>query len=669
MSSTNRDQPPASPAPGSEAEAPSEAPVAVGPLLAQVQGPGDLDELSFDELAQLSEEIRAFLLESVQRTGGHLGSNLGIAELTVALHRVFDMRRDKLIFDVSHQCYPHKLLTGRLAGFETLRKTGGLCGFTHPDESPYDLFHTGHAGTSIALGLGMATGTASESPRPHVISVIGDASLASGVAFEALSAAGASGERLIVILNDNEWSISRSVGALARYLSRIRSNRVLQRAQQEIHGLLQSIPVIGKKFDQLGEVLRHSLVRGHVFEELGVSYVGPLDGHDVEGLVETLERVSELDGVTLLHVLTEKGKGHPTADEHPERHHAAKPPATPYRIPSQGEAQRALSGPSYTQAFAGALTDLVQKDVRVHAVIAGMPSGTGLVEFAAQHPTRFHDVGICEQHGVGLAAGMAKAGLRPVVAVYSTFLQRAYDQVFQEVVLQGLPVLFCMDRAGLVGSDGPTHNGVFDLAYLRTMPGIVLASPRDATDMRRMMDLYLRLDGPMGIRYPRGNCPSEELITAGERAPMEPGRAELLSAEPAESGAEVAIWALGPMVHVARDAARELEARGIPVTLVDARFAKPLDTELLFAHTREHRLLLTLEEHQRAGGFGSAVLEALARDRSDKGRARVRVLGIGDRFMEHMSSRDEQLVAAGIGVEGVVRAVEQGLSSASAPAS
>ena len=635
--------------------------VSIGPLLAGLKDPMDLRDLSIEELNALSSEMRTFLLDSVQRTGGHLGSNLGVVELTVALHRVFDMRRDKLIFDVSHQCYPHKMLTWRLAGFEHLRQTGGLCGFTHPDESPYDLFHTGHAGTSIALGLGMAIGTAPESPRPHVISVIGDASLASGVAFEALSAAGASGERLIVILNDNEWSISRSVGALARYLSRIRSNRVLQRAQQEIHGLLQSIPVIGKKFDQLGEVLRHSLVRGHVFEELGVSYVGPLDGHDVEGLVESLERVSELDGVTLLHILTEKGRGHPTADSHPERHHAAKPP---YRVPSQGEAERALSGPSYTQAFSDALKLISKKDVRVHAVIAGMPSGTGLVEYAEQFPTRFHDVGICEQHGVAMAAGMAKAGLRPVVAIYSTFLQRAYDQVFQEVALQALPVLFCMDRAGLVGSDGPTHNGVFDLAYLRCLPGVVLASPRDATDMRRMMELYLRLDGPMGIRYPRGNCPSEEMIPAGERAAMEPGKAEMLTADARETGAEVAVWALGPMVHVAREAQQLLADKGVAVTLVDARFAKPLDQELLTEHAKTHRLIVTLEEHQRAGGFGSAVLESLARDRAEQGRARVRVLAVGDRFIDHMSSRDEQLVTAGISAMDVVRAVEQGLASA-----
>lgn len=634
-------------------------PIPVGALLDGIQSPRDIQEFSLEQLEQLSDEMRAFLLASVQRTGGHLGSNLGVVELTVALHRVFDMRRDKLIFDVSHQCYPHKLLTGRLAGFERLRQTDGLCGFTHPEESPYDLFHTGHAGTSIALGLGMAIGTSGSSPRPHVISMIGDASLASGVAFEALSAAGASGERLIVILNDNEWSISRSVGALARYLSRIRSNRVLQRAQQEIQGLMQSIPLIGKKMDQLGEVLRHSLIPGHVFEGLGVSYVGPLKGHDVGELMESLERVSELDGVTLLHILTEKGRGHPTAATHPERHHAAKP--APYRLPSEREAQVALSGPSYTKAFADSLNVVAERDLRVHAIIAGMPSGTGLVEFAESFPARFHDVGICEQHGVAMAAGMAKAGLRPVVAIYSTFLQRAYDQVFQEVALQGLPVLFCLDRSGLVGSDGPTHNGVFDLAYLRCLPGIVLASPRDATDMRRMMELALRLDGPMALRYPRGNCPLDELIPAKERRPMEPGKAELLSVSQAESGAEVVIWALGAMVSVAREASRTLAERGIPVTLVDARFAKPIDTELLLEHAKEHRLLLTLEEHQRAGGFGSAVLECLARERSEEVRARVRTLAVGDRYIDHMSSRDEQLAAAGIGADDVVRAVEQGL--------
>lgn len=624
----------------------------VGPILERVNAPEHMDGMTTEELTQLCSEMRDFLLDAVQLTGGHLGSNLGVIELTVALHKVFKLKRDRVIFDVSHQCYPHKILTGRRDQFESLRQTGGICGFTNPDESPYDLFHTGHAGTSIGSGLGVAIGTAGASPRPHVISVIGDASLASGVAFESLSAAGASGERMIVVLNDNEWSISRSVGALAKYLSRIRSNRVVQRAHQEIQGLLQSIPLVGKKMDQLGEVLRHSLVPGHVFEELGVSYVGPIDGHDVEGLIEAFERISELDGVTLLHILTEKGRGHPTAPEHPERHHAAKPPS-PYRVLSPAETK--AQGPTFTQAFAASAESIAAKDVRLHTITCGMPSGTGLLDFAETFPARFHDTGITEQHAVSMSAGMAKAGLRPVVAIYSTFLQRAYDQVFQEVALQHLPVLFCMDRSGLVGSDGPTHNGVFDLAYLRCLPGFVLASPRDATDMMRMMEMYMTLDGPMGMRYPRGNCPAEERIPKGERRAMEPGKAEVLIEGNLDGG--VAIWAYGPMVANALEAEAELRAQGINVCVVDARFAKPIDEDLLFEQASKAHMILTLEEHQRSGGFGSAVLECLSRKPSNK--ARVRCLAIPDRFVDHMTSRDEQLAVAGIATSDVVRAVQQ----------
>lgn len=633
----------------------AQTPPQVGPILERVNAPSDLDGLSPEELVTYCDEMRTFLLDSVKQTGGHLGSNLGVIELTVALHKVFEFKRDRIVFDVSHQCYPHKILTGRRERFPTLRQTDGLCGFTHPDESPYDIIHTGHAGTSIGVGLGLAIGTASASPRPHIVSVIGDASLASGVAFESLSAAGASGERMLVVLNDNEWSISRSVGALARYLSRIRSNRVVQRAHQEIQGLLQSIPLVGKKVDQLGEVLRHSLVPGHVFEELGVSYVGPIDGHDVIGLIEAVERVRELDGVTLLHILTEKGRGHPTAPEHPERHHAAKP--QPYRVLSPTESKPKKDGVTYTKAFATAIEEAAATDLRVHTLTGGMPSGTGLLDFAERFPARFHDTGITEQHAISMSAGMAKSGLRPVAAIYSTFLQRAYDQVFQEVVLQGLPVLFCMDRAGLVGSDGPTHNGVFDIAYLRCLPGIVLASPRDATDMARMVDMYLRQNGPVALRYPRGNCPGDERIPAAERREMSPGKAEVLVEGSLDDG--VVIWALGAMVQIALEAEGELRAKGINVCIVDARFAKPLDEDLLFEQAGRARQILTLEEHQRSGGFGSAVLECLSRNPGSK--ARVRTLAIPDRFINHMTSRDEQLVVAGIGVADVVRSVEQTL--------
>ncbi|MEQ1895413.1 MAG: 1-deoxy-D-xylulose-5-phosphate synthase, partial [Planctomycetota bacterium] len=509
-------------------------------LLARIASPADVQALSAAERPRLCEEIRAFLLDSVQRTGGHLGSNLGVVELSVALHTVFDFKRDKVVWDVSHQAYVHKILTGRRARFETLRQTGGLCGFTDPRESPYDLFHTGHAGTSISLGLGLALASAHEPERPHVVSVIGDASLGAGVAFEALNHAGALGARMLVVLNDNEWSISKSVGALARYLTRIRSARVVQRAQQEIHGLLQSIPLIGDKVEhaigQVREVLRHSIVQGHVFEELGVTYVGPVDGHDVNYLVESLERVRQLDGVVLLHVLTQKGKGHPKALSHPERVHAAKGEAPKEKI--ELRARRSPGGPAFTKVFGDALLALAERDLRVHAITAGMPSGTGLVEFAERQPTRFHDVGICEQHGVAMAAGMAKGGLRPVCAIYSTFLQRAYDQVFQEVALQALPVVFCLDRAGLVGQDGPTHNGVFDLAYLRTLPNFVLGAPRDASDLERMLTAALaHTAGPVALRWPRGECPKDEAIPSAERREMRPGPAEVL-----REGDEIVLW-------------------------------------------------------------------------------------------------------------------------------
>ncbi|MEW6074560.1 MAG: 1-deoxy-D-xylulose-5-phosphate synthase [Planctomycetota bacterium] len=645
----------------------SALPAAPGPLLAGIGSPADLQALDATLLPALCEEIRAFLLRSVLATGGHLGSNLGVVELTVALHRVFDFRRDRLVWDVSHQAYVHKILTGRRDRFSTLRQTGGLCGFTHPGESSYDLFHTGHAGTSISLGLGLAMAAAHEPTRPHVVSVIGDASLGAGVAFEALNHAGASGERMIVVLNDNEWSISRSVGAMARYLSRIRSARVVQRAQEEIHGLLQSIPLIGGRvegaIEEIREVLRHAIVQGHVFEELGVTYVGPVNGHDVRYLVESLERVRELSGVALLHVLTEKGKGHPQASTHPERVHAAKPPRRapaaarpPGKIevelvaPARGGAATRPEGPIYTDAFAAALVAVGERDVRVHAITAGMPSGSGLSSFAERFPNRFHDVGICEQHAVALAAGMARAGLRPVLAIYSTFLQRAYDQVFQEIALQGLPVVFCLDRSGLVGQDGPTHNGVFDLAYLRPLPGFVLAAPRDASDLRRMLERGVRHEGPFAIRYPRAAAPPAETLPVEERREMRPGAAEVLA-----EGEDVVIWALGALVQSALEAAERLRARGIAVGVVDARFAKPLDEELGGRHLREHRHLFTLEEHQRAGGFGSALLEAASR--LPETRARVHLLGIPDRFVDHMTTREEQLALCGLDALGVEKAV------------
>ncbi len=637
-------------------------------LLESLRSPAELKQLETQDLPRVCAALRSFLLESVQRTGGHLGSNLGTVEITTALHYVFDFRRDRLVFDVSHQCYPHKILTGRRELFGSLRQSGGLCGFTHPEESDYDLFHTGHAGTAISLALGLSLATQHEARPPSVVALVGDASLGAGVAFEGLNHAAASGARLLVVLNDNEWSISKSVGALARYLSKIRSNRLVQRAGQEVSGLIAAIPLIGPRVDrawqQIGEVMRHAVVPGHIFEELGVTYVGPIDGHDVELLVEHLERVRALDGVVLLHILTEKGKGHPKAGTHPERVHgvkAAEPPKdagaeSKKLAPAAAYVPRA-AGPAFTKAFGDALLRIAERDVRVHAITAAMPSGTGLDDFAARFPARFHDTGITEQHALAMSAGMAKGGLRPVAAIYSTFLQRGYDQVFQEIALQHLPVVLALDRAGLVGGDGPTHNGVFDLAFLRTLPGIVLAAPRDASDLERMLELGLKQDGPFALRFPRDNCPAEERIHRSERAAMEPGKAEVLC-----EGENLVIWAYGALVNQALEAQEHLAQRGLQVGLVDARFAKPLDTELLARHAQQYRWILTLEEHQRAGGFGSAVLEAL--NQLPGPNARVRILALPDRFCEHRTTRAEQLADVGLDADGIERAARALLAPA-----
>lgn len=670
-----RGSPARDPIPMSRTEPPEESldaalPDPEAPLLERVNSPEELKALEVEELPDLCAELRGFLLESVQRTGGHLGSNLGVVELTAALHYVFDFRRDRLVWDVSHQAYAHKVLTGRRGDFPTLRQTDGLCGFTHPEESEYDLFHTGHAGTSISLALGLALGCAHEAEPPHVAAVIGDASMGAGVAFEAINHAGALGQDLLVVLNDNEWSISQSVGAMARYFSRLRSARLLQRAQQEIQSLITAIPVIGERvdrtLDQIGEVVRHSLVPGHVFEELGVTYVGPIDGHDVKRLVETLRRAKELDGVVLVHTLTRKGEGHPDAATHPEHVHAVKPaaPVEPDRGVGQEAGKLAAkdstppAGPAFTRCFSEALIRAAERDLRLHAITAAMPSGTGLDAFAARFPARFHDTGITEQHALAMAAGLAKAGARPVAAIYSTFLQRGYDQVFQEIALQGLPVLLCLDRAGLVGADGPTHNGVFDIAYLRTLPNFVLCSPRDGADLERMLQFALRHEGPVAMRFPRDASPGMPRIHPDERRELAPGKAEVLC-----EGERLVVWAYGDRVGTALEVAERLRSRGVEIGVVDARFAKPLDEELLARDLQRYRHLVTLEDHQRMGGFGSAVLEAESRLPLQGARARVRILGLPDRYIEHASSRAVQHARLGLDAEGILATLQHLLSS------
>ncbi|MBI3818762.1 MAG: 1-deoxy-D-xylulose-5-phosphate synthase [Planctomycetes bacterium] len=633
------------------------------PLLSKIQSPEDLRKLASDKLPQLAQEMRDEIIETVFKTGGHLGSNLGVVEITIALHRVFDFRRDRLVFDVSHQVYPHKLLTGRRQRFHTIRSTGGLTGFCCTHESEYDLFTAGHAGTAISAALGLACADAANPALRDrsVVALVGDAGLGCGVAFEGLNQAGVTQRRMIIILNDNEWSISKSVGSLSRYLSKIRTSPLVARAERKLADIVKDLPVVGDRLDQALEILRHMAVPGHIFEELGVRYIGPLNGHDVHLVTDTLERVKKLDGVTLVHLLTHKGHGYGPASSDPQRAHGVSPKAAkklepevtvPAGCVSPSLAEKAApKKKSFTDWFAQGLIALAEKDPNIVAITAAMPEGTGLNKFAEKFPSRFFDTGITEQHAVAFAGGLAKAGARPVAAIYSTFLQRGYDQVFQEVLLQGNPVVFAMDRGGLVGQDGPTHNGLFDIAYLRTMPGIIMMSPRDGVELVQMLEFALKQPGPTAIRYPRGG--SAEDTVAG-RAPVQLGIADVLA-----TGHDATMFVYGPLCEQAMDARKLLQQNGIEVEVIDARFAKPLDLQILRDRLRTREMIFTIEEHSVMGGFGSAVLEATAaiQNEGEEVRARVAVFGVPDRWIEHCSSREEQLKQLGLDAESIAARV------------
>lgn len=630
--------------------------------LAQLQSPAELKGRSTEELEALCAEIRAALVEKVLRTGGHLGSNLGVVELTVALHTVFDFLTDRLVFDVSHQCYVHKMLTGRLQGFDDLRRTDGMSGFICRQESPYDLLTAGHAGTAISFASGLAEGLkgvggGEDGGDPWSVALVGDSGFGAGVSFEGLNQAADRNARLLVILNDNEWSIARSVGALARYLSRLRSSRTLHRGYERIKALAKSLPLVGSRMEEFGEVVRHALIPGHVFEELGVNYIGPLDGHDLAGSIDAVQRARRIEGVTLLHFLTEKGRGYAPAGQDPERAHGISPP--PFKVPApkpEDTSEVDVPRKAYTKVFGEALCRIAQRDQRVHAITAAMPSGTGLSSFAEQFPERFHDTGITEQHAVAMAGGLATTGKRPVVAIYSTFLQRGYDQVFQEVALQEEDVIFCLDRGGLVGQDGPTHMGLYDMAYLRPFPGVVLASPRDAVDLEAMLEAGLRIGGPWALRWPRGDSPEEVGSPASLRPALEPGRAERL-----RQGDAGVVFALGAMVEPVLTAAAALEERhGLSLEVWDARFCKPLDREAILDAAARFRWMAVVEEHALAGGFSSAVAELLL-DGKVADRCRLSRHGVADRFIPHMTSRDEQLVACGLDVESLVASWQDSL--------
>ena len=627
------------------------------PLLDRIHSPTDVKALTREELPQLAAEMRKMILDIVTVTGGHLGSGMGVVELTIALHRVFDLERDRLVFDVGHQVYPHKLLTGRRERFHTLRQKDGLSGFTNHTESPFDVYTMGHAGTAASAALGIAAGDKLAGTQRYSIALVGDAAMGAGVAFEALNFGGSRpGERTLIILNDNSWSISKTVGALSRYLDRVRSGPVYMQARKRMHEILKAIPLIGNNLDETVEHaienVRRLVLPGQIFEELGLQYFGPIDGHDVHECIDYLERVKDLEGPVLLHVRTKKGHGVPGSETAYDRAHAAKPKVkepekTEPCVILPAEPRKKKNAKSWTQWFADSIEAAAARDPKVVALTAAMPDGTGLMDYAKKFPERFFDVGIAEQHCVAYASGLATAGLKPVCAIYSTFLQRAYDIVFQEVLIQNLPVIFAMDRAGVVGEDGMTHNGLFDIAYLRTLPNIVLMAPKDGPELTEMLDFALELRRPVGIRYARGNSPGlGELPGIGtRRQPLELGKMEIL-----REGRDGAILAYGHMVQTALEAAELLAQKGVSIEVVNARFCKPLDAQGVIALAERHDLVVTLEDHSVVGGFGSAVLEALAAH--GPVRAQIQILGVPDRFLLH-AGRGETLKELGLDAPAV----------------
>jgi len=618
-------------------------------ILPSITSPLDLRGLSVEQLEQLAGEMRQALCEVATTRTAHFASNLGVVELCLALHRVFDFRRDRLIWDTGHQIYPHKLITGRFAQFGSIRTRGGLMGYPNPEESPYDLFMTGHAGCSVSTALGLASGDGlrGENDRRSV-AVIGDGALPSGIVFEALNNAGFLKKRLLVILNDNKMSICPRVGGLAEYLDIIRTNPWYRGIKQQAGEIIKGVPVVGEQMEKMltgvKDSIKTSLHGGALFEALGVRYFGPVEGHSLPNLIRYLELVKDEEGPIVLHVLTEKGHGFKPAEDDPVLFH------TPAPFECDDEEGivtiKKSSTRAYTDAASAAIAATMRRDERVTVLTAAMCQGNKLEKVRTQFPDRFFDVGICESHAVAFAAGQAKAGCRPIVDIYSTFLQRSYDQIFQEVCLQNLPVTFMLDRAGLTGPDGPTHHGAFDLGYLRLFPNMTVLAPGDEHDIASMLDWALGHDGPVAIRYPKAAVETH----AGPRAPLALGRCEVLA-----DGADGLVIACGTLLGEALRAAAALRSEGLDVTVVNARFVKPLDSSLL-ERIEAAPWTITIEENSLPTGFGSGVLEMIA----DAGLAAgpIRRLGLPDRFVEH-GERGELLAELGLDAAGIARACRQ----------
>ena len=618
------------------------------PLLETIADPADLRAFDRRQLAQLATELRAFLVESVSATGGHLSSNLGTVELTIALHYVFRTPEDRIVWDVGHQTYGHKILTGRREGMRRLRQKGGIAGFPRREESPYDTFGTAHSSTSISAALGMAVAAARTSHPRHVIAVIGDGAMTAGMAFEALNNAEQTGANVIVILNDNDMSISENVGALNNYLAKLMSGRFYAATKKTAEKVLSATPTVKELAKRFEEHAKGMITPSTMFEEFGFNYTGPIDGHNLDVLVDTLNNVKRLDGPQFLHVVTKKGQGYKLAEEDPIAYHGPGKFDPGVGLVKPKPAPDARPKPTYTQVFGDWLCDMARQDSRLIGITPAMREGSGLVKFSQEFPDRYFDVGIAEQHAVTFAAGMATEGLRPVVAIYSTFLQRAYDQLIHDVALQNLSVVFALDRGGLVGADGPTHHGAFDHAFLRCIPNMTVMAPADENECRQMLYTAFTLEGPTAVRYPRGSGPGVEIQKAMRALPV--GRGEVR-----REGKRVAILAFGSMLAPALEAGEALNA-----TVANMRFVKPVDRELAFRLATTHDVIVTVEEGVIAGGAGSAVAEALA---ADGVAVPIVMLGLPDKFVEH---GDPQLLLAECGLDaaGIVRAVRARLDNA-----
>ena len=618
-------------------------------ILEQIKEPDDIKRITLSQLGELAQEIRDKIINVISKTGGHLASSLGVVELTIVLHRVFDIKNDKIVWDVGHQCYTHKILTGRCCDFDSIRQHGGLCGFPKTTESKYDSFGTGHACTSISATLGMALARDLKGESYRTIAVVGDGALTGGMAFEALNHAGSLRKNLIVVFNDNEMSISPTIGGFMQRIDKLRTSQRYNYFRGEVAELVAKFgPLatqIAKRIDDSAKTL---LVNGMLFESLGFRYFGPVDGHDIIGLIDTFERLKNIQGPVIVHVVTKKGKGYKPAEDNPTKFHSA----SSFDV-STGQSVKAQK-PSYTDIFSQTLIKLAKSDKRIIGITAAMPDGTGLVKFGGKYPDRFFDVGIAEQHAVTMSAGLASQGMKPVVAIYSTFLQRAYDQIVHDVCLQNLPVTFALDRAGLVGSDGPTHHGTFGFAYLRHIPNIIVMSPKDESELQSMLKTAIESPYPAALCYPRASVLGVQLPE--EIISIQPGTAEIL-----REGKDVLLLAIGSMVYPAVEASQMLEKDGIYAAVINSRFVKPLDKKLLIPLIRQIGKVITLEEHSISCGFGSAVSEMLIQEKGTSG-VRIEHIGVPDKFIEH-GDRNILLKECGLDSEGIAQSVKNMLEN------